>query len=114
VGGKLHVTGMIVKNSIGVSGTIIEELGDSLGSGFHALRLSKCNGAKGNEHGGVNGMCIVEEGANNFLDLGQVSMWEAGSSVGRRSELGWSTIVRRIPCVMGNAEAKMVAGAGIY
>ena len=88
--GKLHVTGMVPEDSIRVSGSIIKELCDSQGGCSRAFGLGGGDGAKGNEHSGVNGTGIVEKGANHFFDAGDIGGWKVSRCVRRR--VSWTAV----------------------
>ena len=56
-GHEAPVTGMILEDTIGVSGGVVKELGEGLGSGVGGFGRRK--GAERNEHGAVDGACVV-------------------------------------------------------
>ena len=49
-------------------------------------------GAEGDEHGGVNGTGIIEKGANNLFDMGEIGRRQVSRCVRRRGESGSSAI----------------------
>jgi hypothetical protein len=63
-----HPAGGVADSGIWMGGTVVEELSYSLSSGFSPFGLGRSESTKGNEHGGVYGASIVEEGANDFLE----------------------------------------------
>ena len=69
---KNHVTCDISYGRIGMSGSIVEQMGEGLEGclGGMSLLCRKC--ADGGEHGGVDGARIVKESAEDFLDMGAV------------------------------------------
>ena len=69
---KNHVTCDISYGCSGMSGSIVEQMGEGLeGSlGGMSLLCRKC--ADGGEHGGVDCARIVKESAEDFLDVGAV------------------------------------------
>ena len=64
---QLHITCVVSNDSIGVSGTIVQELCHCLDGGLSAVSLGGSQCAEGNEHGGVDCSSIIEECANDFL-----------------------------------------------
>jgi hypothetical protein len=60
-------TKAIANNGIGMSGSVFEKLSDGLGCGFGG------DGTDGNEHGGVDGVSVVHEGADDLLWAGDPS-----------------------------------------
>ena len=92
-----HPAGGVADRGIWMDGTVVEELGDGLSSGFSAFRLGRRKGSKGNKHGGVDGASIVEDGANDFLESSEARGIKEGSSVGRLGELSGCAIGRSGP-----------------
>jgi hypothetical protein len=76
-----HVASVVSDHGIGIGGAVVQELGD-FGSGG-AFGLGRGHNAEGNEHGGVDGASIVEEGVINFLEA-----FEAGGIQGGRGTRG--------------------------
>ena len=72
---EAHTTGMIPDGCVGVRCIIVEEHGACLGGVGSECRLFGRNGVEGHEHCIVNGPCIVEEGANNLQDAGDLCRW---------------------------------------
>lgn len=95
----MHVAGMEPEDGVRMSGTVVEEVRDGLGCSLSAFGLGRGNGAEGNEHGGVNGTCVVKESANNFLNAGDSRGGKRGRSVRWGSKLSGGTIRRGKPGV---------------
>ncbi len=81
--GKYHVTGGEAEGSIGVSGTIIQELREFIHCGFGALRLLSSKLANGGEERGINCACVEKEGAKNFENVSLVGHIKGGGVVGQ-------------------------------
>ena len=77
---ELHVAGFVLDRCIRVCGTVVQQLCDGLGSGFGAFGLSRCESAECNQHGGVDGASVIQEGANNFLEVGDSGRVQGGQS----------------------------------
>jgi hypothetical protein len=92
-----HPAGGVADCGIWMGGTVVEELRNGLSSGFSAFRLGRRKSAKGNKHGGVNGTSVVEEGANDFLELSEARGIEWCSGVRRLDELSAFAIGRSVP-----------------
>ena len=55
-----------------MGGTVVEELSDGDGECFSAVGLGVCERrAKSDEHGAIDGVSIVEKGADDVLELGE-------------------------------------------
>jgi hypothetical protein len=62
-----HGTGMVSVDCIGMGGGVVEQMCGGFGGGvcFCGLGSSQCT--EGDKHGSVNGISIVEQDANTFL-----------------------------------------------
>jgi len=99
---KDHVAGMIANDSIRMGGTIIEQVHEGLHGGLHgAGSLLGGKGTKGNQHGGVNCMGIIQEDTNNFLDAFAIVSIKGSSVVWCRGILDFGTITGVLPSVWG-------------
>ncbi len=111
-----HVTGMVANDGIWMCGTIVKEVHEGLHEGLGAVGLFGGQGAKGNEHGRVHSMGIVEEDTNDFLDTFSVSSIKRGGVVRFRGVLDFHTISGALPgmggmfWVHGMGMAKMEEG----
>jgi len=63
-----HVACKAFDDAFGMGGRIVEQVNAWIGGGFRGANLLRSNGAKGHEHGVVNGTGIVEEHAHNLSD----------------------------------------------
>jgi hypothetical protein len=63
------------------------------------MGLLSGEGSNGNQHSGVNGACVVEEGAQDLLDVFGVFGVEGKKGVGGRSILSGGTVRGFLPCV---------------
>ena len=63
-----HVTRKEFDDAVGMSGCIVEQVNAGMGGGFSGAGLLQSTGAKGHEHGVVDGADIVEEHTHNFSD----------------------------------------------
>ena len=91
---KNHVAGVETKGGIRMGGGVVQELGDGDGGGFGAVVLLGGKGAKGDEHGAVDGPGVVEEGADDFLEAFELSGVEwrgivGGCGVLNGGSVGW-------------------------
>jgi len=93
---------MIANDSIRVGGTIIEQVHEGLHGGLHAVSLLGGKGTKGNQHGGVNCMGVIqEEDTNNFLDAFAISSIKGSGVVWCRGTLDFGTKTGALPSVWG-------------
>jgi len=79
---KDHVGGLIIKNSIRMGGTLIENVGGSLHCGFSAIGLCCGECVDGNEHGINECMSIIQQHANDLLECFIPLGGNAGDSSG--------------------------------
>ena len=113
-----HAAGVVAEGGIGMSGRVVEELGDRNGGGFGAVVLLGGERAESDEHGAVDGAGVVEEGANNVLEMCERFRVEAGGRVGVRSVLdggavgGRVPVMRRVVGTCGGRVKKLVDGVG--
>ena len=105
---KLHVACLVLDHCIRVCGAIVQQLGDGLGSGFGSLGLSGCESAECNQYGRVDGACVIQEGANNFLEAGDAGRVQRGRVIRWGWQLSGSSIVGGGPCMRG----MLSSGAG--
>jgi hypothetical protein len=106
-----HPAGGVADSGIWMGGTVVEKLSNGLSSGFSAFRLGRSESAKGNEHGGVDGASVIEEGANDFLESSEARGFEWCSGVLKLGELSAFAIGRSIPGmwrVLGTAGGLML------
>ena len=69
---EYHATGSVVNGGIGVGCSIVEQADNGLCSVVGDLGLCSGDGAKGNQHGGVDGNAVVQQHANDSLDVGDL------------------------------------------
>ena len=62
-----HVACDILDGRIRMGGDVVQELGKCKGSGFGALGLGCGKGAKGDEHGAVDGAAVAQQGSDDLL-----------------------------------------------
>jgi hypothetical protein len=107
-----HGAGVVTQSGVGMGCAIVEKLHDSNCCGFPASRMCGGRGAKGNQHGGVNGAHIIEEGANDLLlEPCAHGGEEWGGGVGGCGKLDGGAVRWRNPGVGGgHAVAALVAG----
>jgi hypothetical protein len=72
---------MEADSGIRVGRGIVEVLQRGLVGEFGGHSLVGSKGAKGNKHGGINGLGIVEENANYLLESGDTGLVEKGRGV---------------------------------
>jgi len=106
-----HVAGMVTEDSIGVSGSIVEEPGGSFGSCLSASGLGGCKGAEGDKHGRINGTGIVEQDTDDFLETFDALFGQEWGGVRRVGHLGRGTIHRLGPCM---GRVLLPLGAGVF
>ena len=96
-----HVAGMIANDGIRMCGTIVKQVCKCLHGGLGAVGLLGGQGAKGNKHGRVHSMGVVEQDTNDFLDMFAASSIKHGGVVRFRGELDFCTINGALPCIGG-------------
>ena len=62
---EAHVARMEANGGLGFGGAVVQKVGDGLGFGLGIF--SGGQGTKSYQHGGIDGTCIVEERADDFL-----------------------------------------------
>ena len=79
--------------SVAVSCSIVEELGDGNGCGFSAFGLGRGERSESDEHGGVDGACIIQQGAEDFLNAFGIAGVKCWGSVRCGDVLGFGAIL---------------------
>jgi hypothetical protein len=93
-----HGAGMVTQSGVGMCGAMIEKLRDSDCCGFDACRLGGGEGAKGDQHGGVDSACVIEDkGANDFQEPCARGQEEWGGDVGGCGKLDGHAVRGRYP-----------------
>ena len=77
-----HVSGVICDDGIQMSGCIVKELVDLCHCVFGRILLLSGDGAKGWEHGCIDGYSVIEESASEFLNKFFVGLAEERTCVG--------------------------------
>jgi hypothetical protein len=73
-----HVAGVVANYGLWVRGAIVEEMHDGFEGGLRSTGLLGGDGSDCSEHGGINGVGIIQEGAKDFLDVlgvGGIECW---------------------------------------
>ena len=82
-----HVACVISDNGIGMSGTIIKEVGHGIESVCGGVGLGGGDGADGDKHGVVDGTGVEEEHSDKLLDVLNAGGWQGGNVSG--GSLNW-------------------------
>lgn len=80
---EAHVAGWESNGGVGMSEPILKELSGSSGGCFGAPCLGGAEVTEGDEHGGVDGAGVIQEGADDLLDTGAFVGREGFRFVGR-------------------------------
>ena len=100
-----HITGTVCDAVIWVRGHIIQELRDCRHGVLGGLGLLGADSAESGKEFVVDGPCIVQEGANNTLNLFDAFVVEGRTGVDIREELFPSTIDDFAMCMWGMLRA---------
>lgn len=92
-----HVAGVVAKSGVGIGGSVVEKMGCSFGCCLGAAGLGRGERAEGDEHGGVNGAGVEEEGADDCLESSDFGSVKFGGGVFFFGELGRGTVERLGP-----------------
>jgi hypothetical protein len=96
-----HVAGLESESDGRMGMAIVEELGDVFIGEVSCLALSGCKRVQRDEQSIVNCMCVVQESANNFLDVFD-SLNGEGLQEGRGiCQLHFDTILNRVVAMRG-------------
>ncbi len=96
-----HVTGVVSNDGVRVRCTVVEKLYYCFCRMFGAFALCCSDFVEGYEHCAVDGSCVVEESAHDFLNSIDVGWWKSRGFVDRSGCLrygaavgGWNPIMR--------------------
>ena len=69
------------------------------GQWLRSIDLGRCEGAEGDEHGGINSTAVEEESSNNLLESGEADGVEGRRGVVKGGKLNGSAVVGSQPFV---------------
>ncbi len=96
-----HVAGLVANDGIRMCDAIVKQVHECLHGGLGAVGLLGGQGAKGNEHGRVQSMGVVEEDTNDFLETFVVGSIKHGGVVRFRGVLDFCAISGVLPGMGG-------------
>jgi hypothetical protein len=56
---EAHVAGVVANDGVGIGSVVVQDLGDGLGGALCSMSLGGCEGVRGDEEGGVDGVPMI-------------------------------------------------------
>jgi hypothetical protein len=94
-----HVADVVANDGLRVCGAKVEEMHDGFEGGLHSTGLLGGNVFDCSEHGGINSGGIIQEGAEDFLDVLGVSGIKSQGGVGVECILDLVSVTWFLPCM---------------
>jgi hypothetical protein len=91
-----HGAGGETNFGVGVGADIVEKLVQMPESGRSGFSLRGLEAAQGYKHGAVDGLCIVQESSDEWLEVRDLSRSEPRGLVHRGCELDFSSVLRGV------------------